>query len=62
MAEAVKTDTQIFIDQKIATSIEIDLAIPGLNRLSIVLMINADERKHKIEFEMVWKRDIEANA
>ena len=61
VAEAVKTDTQIFIDQKIATSIEIELSIPALNTLAIVLNIVADGREHKIEYEMNWKRDIEAN-
>ena len=61
ISEAVKLDTKIFIDEGIATSVGIDLTIPALNKLCIVLTIIADDKENKIQFQMNWKRDIEAN-
>lgn len=60
--EAVRFDTQVFLDENIASSVEVETTIPGINTLKIVLRINADEREQVIEFILVWNRDIEANS
>ena len=56
---AVKNDTKVLLDEKIAQSVEVSVSIPGLNKLQIVVIINTFDGKTS-EFKYIenWKVEL----
>ncbi|MCP4570308.1 MAG: hypothetical protein GY841_22230, partial [FCB group bacterium] len=52
---AVQRDTAWFLSEKIASSIEIAVSIPGLNRVNIVIEIEALGVAEKFEYTENWE-------
>jgi len=53
--DAVNRDLQWFIDKKIANSITVVVSIPGLNKIKIVINIDALGEESSFEFVENWK-------
>jgi phage gp46-like protein len=56
--DAVQRDYEFFISEGIATSIDVSVSIPALNRIKISADITADSRTQKIEFEENWRASL----
>lgn len=52
---AVERDTQWFLDEKIASSREVTVTIPGVNKVKIVVTIEAVGLKESFEFTENWE-------
>ena len=52
---AVKRDLQWFLDKNIASSIDVETSIPDLNRLKIVISIQANGEETDFTFVENWK-------
>lgn len=53
--DAVKRDLQWFLDKNIASSIDVVVTIPQLNRLKIVVTITAIGEESQFEFTENWR-------
>lgn len=53
--EAVKRDLQWFLDSSIASSVTVAVSIPALNRLKIVVTIEAQGEESEFSFAENWK-------
>ncbi|MCK5606547.1 phage GP46 family protein [Candidatus Pacearchaeota archaeon] len=53
--EAAKRDLQWFLDKNIASSIEVEATIPGINRLQIVVTIEAIGEESQFTFVENWR-------
>lgn len=53
--EAAKRDLQWFLDKKIASSVEVEATIPGINRLQIVVTIEAVGEESQFTFVENWR-------
>lgn len=55
MEDAVSGDLQWMIDEKVASSIEVEVTIPELNKLKIVVNITAEGNESQFEYTENWK-------
>lgn len=53
--EAAKRDLQWFLDKNIASSVEVEATIPGINRLQIVVTIEAVGEESQFTFVENWR-------
>lgn len=53
--EAAKRDLQWFLDKNIASSVEVEATIPGINRVQIVVTIVAVGEESQFTFVENWK-------
>ena len=53
--DAVRRDLKWFLDKKIASSIDVTVTIPQLNRLKIVVKIEAIGEESQFEFTENWR-------
>jgi phage gp46-like protein len=53
--DAVKRDLQWFLNEKIASSVDVTVTIPALNRIKIVININAIGKESQFEFVENWR-------
>jgi len=53
--DAVRRDLSFFVDENIASSIGVEVTIPGLNTVKIVITIEADGDESEFEFVENWK-------
>lgn len=56
--EAAYTDLQWFLTQNIASEVTVTASIPGVNRLKLVININAEGELSEFEFTENWEADI----
>lgn len=59
--DAVKRDLQWFLDVGAASSIEVSATMPSVNKVNLVIELNADSRVRRIEFMENWRADSEAD-
>jgi phage gp46-like protein len=53
--EAAKRDLQWFLDKNIASSVQVEATIPGINRLQIVVTIEAAGEESQFTFVENWR-------
>lgn len=53
--DTVNRDLAVFIDQKIASSVDVVVSIPGINRIKITISIEALGEESNFEFVENWK-------
>jgi len=58
--DSARLDLQWFLDEGIATSLEVTASIPTANRLNIEIAIVAEGEETTINFVENWKRDAES--
>lgn len=52
---AAKSDLAWFVSEGVASSVDVVASIPTVNRVDLVVTINADERESTIKFSENWK-------
>jgi len=55
VAEAARRDLQWLLDENIASSVEVNVRVPGLNEVCISIAIEAQGRESEFEFTENWK-------
>lgn len=53
--DAAKRDLQWFLDKNIASSVTVEATIPGINRLKLIVNIEANGEESQFEFVENWK-------
>lgn len=53
--DAAKNDLKWFLDTKIASSVVVEVSIPGINRINIIVTIKALGEESSFEFVENWK-------
>ena len=53
--DAVKRDLQWFLDKNIASSVDVEVTIPGINKINIVINITAEGKESQFEFTENWR-------
>ena len=56
--DAAKRDLQWFIDDNIASSIEVEATMPALNQLKLTIEISAEGEETRFEFTQNWKASL----
>lgn len=55
--DAATRDLKWFLTEKIASNVEVEASIPGVNRVDITVRIEADGRESSFQFTENWKLD-----
>jgi len=53
--QAVKRDLQVFIDEEIANTVDVEVTMPTLNRVNITVVIKAEDEESTFNYIGNWK-------
>lgn len=58
LEDAAKRDLQWMIDEGVASSVEVEASIPALNKVELVLRVNAEGEESAFAFVENWKNTV----